>query len=155
MNAAATRFLITAIALYAAHEVGDELVQTGHQAQAKGDPGWRGRLACAGHVATYSATGALAIFAASRRLGVPMQRRALLAGLALNAATHYVADRRTPLRRIAELIGSGDYVRCATVVRTPGGEAQDTGPGTGLFHLDYAWHYGWIFLSALVAAGRS
>lgn len=155
MNAATTRFLITAAALSAAHEVGDQWVQTGHQACTKGEPGRRGQLACAAHVATYSATGALAVWAASRWLGVPMKGRSLAAGLALNAATHYLADRRTPLRRLAALAGNAEYVRRATVVRSEHTAAEDTGPGTAMFHLDQSWHYGWIFASALLAAGRA
>lgn len=154
MNAAASRFLIIAAALSAAHEVGDQWVQTGHQAYTKGEPGRRGRLACAAHVATYSATGVAAVLAASRWLGVPMKGRALAAGIAVNALTHYMADRRTPLRRLAALAGNEDYLACSTVVRSPGADAVDTGPGTALFHLDQSWHYAWIFISALVAAGR-
>jgi len=154
MNAALSRFLLVSAALTAMHEVGDHWVQTDRQACTKGAPGWPGRLACAAHVATYTATGALAVTAASRRLRVPMSGGWLAAGLALNAASHYVADRRTPLRQLARLTGRAGYLQHATVVRRPDGAAQDTGPGTGLFHLDQSWHYGWIFVSALLAAGR-
>jgi hypothetical protein len=142
-------------ALLAAHEVADHWIQTDHQACTKGAPGWPGRRACAGHVAAYTATGALAVYAASRRLNVPLRPAELAAGLALNAASHYLADRREPLRRMARLVRREGYVTAVTVLRHPGAQPQETGPGTGLFHLDQSWHYGWIFVSALVAAGRS
>jgi hypothetical protein len=133
MNPALSRFLLTSAALLAAHEVADHWIQTDHQACTKGAPGWPGRRACAGHVAAYTATGALAVYAASRRLNVPLRPAELAAGL---------------VRREG-------YVTAVTVLRHPGAQPQETGPGTGLFHLDQSWHYGWIFVSALVAAGRS
>jgi hypothetical protein len=43
-------------ALYAAHLVADHWVQTQRQAVTKGLPGWPGRIGCAAHVATYTAT---------------------------------------------------------------------------------------------------
>lgn len=155
MNDALSRFLLVSAALSAAHEVGDQWVQTGHQACTKGEPGWAGRRACAAHVATYTAAGAVAVLAASRRLNVPLRPAQLAAALFLNAATHYVADRRGPLRKLARLARRSGYLASCTVVRGKGEEAEDTGPGTALFHLDQSWHYGWIFVSALVAAGAS
>jgi hypothetical protein len=153
MNAALSRFLLVSAALTAAHEVGDQWVQTHHQACTKGRPGWAGRRACAAHVATYTATGALAALVASRRLNVPLRPAQLAAGLVLNAASHYVADRREPLRKLARLARRSNYLTSVTVVRQKGEEAEDAGPGTALFHLDQSWHYGWIFIAALVAAG--
>jgi len=138
MNAALSRFLLVATALGAAHEVADHWVQTHDQASTKGAPGAAGRRACAAHVATYTATGAAAVLLASRRLGLRLAPASLAAGLALNAVTHYAADRRAPLHRLAVALGKAGYLE------------QPTGP----FHLDQSWHYGWIFLSALLAAGR-
>jgi hypothetical protein len=154
MNPSATRFLVASAAMIAAHEVGDHWVQTGHQACVKGERGWRGRLACASHCATYTATQALTLAAASRWLRVPLGGRAVAAGLALSVASHYFADRRTPLARVARAVGSGGYLDEAVVVRRPGTEPATTGPGTGSFHLDQSWHYAWIFVAALVIAGR-
>lgn len=154
MDARLARFLVAATALTAAHEVADHWVQTGHQACTKGEPGWRGRRACAAHVATYTATQALAMVGGAKWLGVPLRGRWAAAALGLSAATHYFADRRTPLARLARAVGSGGYLDHAVVVREPGAQPETTGPGTGSFHLDQSWHYGWIFVAALVAAGR-
>jgi hypothetical protein len=43
-------------ALFVAHQVADHWIQTQHQADTKGCPGWPGRIACAAHVASYTAT---------------------------------------------------------------------------------------------------
>ncbi|WP_026415432.1 hypothetical protein [Actinomadura oligospora] len=56
MNATAVSFACVFIALYAAHELGDYWLQTHGQACGKGALGWAGRLACARHVATLTAT---------------------------------------------------------------------------------------------------
>jgi hypothetical protein len=152
---AATRFALIYAALTAAHEVGDHWVQTSHQACTKGEPGYRGSAACAAHVATYTATGAVAVLAGARWLRLPLRGRALAAGLAISAVSHYVVDRRTPLRALAAATGSAGYIEHTTVLRRAGEAADDTGPGTGLFHLDQAWHHGWILIAALAGAGRS
>lgn len=153
MNLRVSRFLITSAALLAAHAVGDHWVQTSHQATAKGAKGWPGRRACAAHVASYTATGVLATTAASRCLRVPLDGPAIVCAFVVSAVMHYVADRREPLRWLAELTGRDGYIRHITVRRGDGMPA-DTGPGTGLFHLDQSWHHGWIFVAALIAAGR-
>jgi hypothetical protein len=153
MDVRLSRFLVTSAALLAAHAVGDHWIQTGQQACTKGEKGWAGRRACAAHVATYTATGVLATTAAAKWLSVPLSGRATALSFAVSAVTHYVADRREPLRRLAEITGSGGYVSHCTV-RRGSGDIEDTGPGTGLFHLDQSWHLGWIFAAALVAAGR-
>src|SRR5690242_21078110 len=48
--------LVAFAALYAAHQVGDHWVQTQDQADRKGRPGAEGRITCAAHVMTYTAT---------------------------------------------------------------------------------------------------
>lgn len=153
MNDRVARFLLTAVALEAAHQVGDHWLQTCGQACHKGDPGSAGARACAGHVASYTAAGVLTVTGAAHWLGIPLATRWLTVGLAANAATHYLADRRVPLRRIAGWLGRRGYIEHVTVVRTPRGKADETGPGTGLFHLDQSWHHAWIFVAALLAAG--
>ena len=52
-----------------------------------------------------------------------------------------IADRRTPLARIAAWLGNGEL--CA---------AAD-GLATGAALLDQSWHYGWLFAAALIASG--
>jgi hypothetical protein len=147
----AVTFAAVFIALAAAHGIGDHWMQNTHQAQHKGDPGWPGRLACAAHVASYIATQAVALLLVWAVLRLALQPSGVLAALGISAVTHYIADRRKPLRRLALLAGKAAYLDHATVVRAPGMPATDTGPGTALFHLDQSLHIGAIFLAALAA----
>jgi hypothetical protein len=150
-TSAAAAFAAVFIALAAAHGVGDHWVQSSHQALHKGDPGWPGRRACAAHVATYTATQAAALLLAWTVLGLPLRPAGAACALTISALTHYAADRRTPLRRLALLLGKAGYLRTTRVVREPAGPATDTGPGTALFHLDQSLHFAAIFLAALAA----
>lgn len=142
-------FAAVFVALYAAHQVADHWVQTEHQANTKGLPGWPGRLACAAHVATYSATALAAILALVATTGADLSPIKLTAGLAISAATHYVADRRAPLTRLAAWAGHTQFH--ALGAPRPG---RDDNPslGTGAYALDQSWHIGWLFVAALVIA---
>ena len=148
-TATAATFAAVFAALYAAHQVADHWVQTQHQADTKGDPGPAGRVACAAHVASYTATafGALGLLALAT--GIDLHPAPVAVGLAVSALTHYVADRRTPLRRLAELTGSARFH--ALGVPRPG---RDDNPslGTGAYALDQSWHYAWLFIAALIIA---
>jgi hypothetical protein len=128
------------VALFAAHQVADHWVQTQKQADTKALPGWPGRRACAAHVATHTLTTVVALAAVAARTGMHLHPAALAAGLAINVVTHYIADRRTPLKRIAERIGSGPFYRLA-------GHGMN-----GAYLLDQSWHVGWLFIAALVIA---
>jgi hypothetical protein len=136
-------------ALYAAHQVADHWIQTQRQADRKGLPGWPGRLACAAHVASYTMTGMWALVAVHYATDAHLDPWRVAAGLAVSALTHYIADRRTPLRRIAAALGAGRFY--ALGVPRPG---RDDNPslGTGAYALDQSWHVGWLFVAALVIA---
>jgi hypothetical protein len=124
-------------AVYAAHQVADHWVQTQHQADCKGKPGWTGRVACLAHVLTYTATALLALIALAVSIGLPLHPAQTAAGLTVSAVTHYIADRRTPLRRMADWLG------------------KDSGwleRGGGMYAMDQSWHIGWLFIAALVVA---
>lgn len=123
------------ISLYAAHMVADHWVQTQHQASRKGLPGWAGRVACAAHVATYTLTAVVALVLLAGVTGWRPHILPLAAGLLVSAASHYVADRRTPLRRLADWLG-----------KDPGWLDN----GGGLYALDQSWHVGWLFTAALI-----
>ena len=100
----ASYFAVVFIALYVGHQVGDNWVQTHWQAVTKGQPGPAGRIACARHVASLAATKLLSLAAAAFVLDIRASwgRVALVfLGLAIDAASHYWVDRRTPLGRIA------------------------------------------------------
>ncbi|WP_416902038.1 DUF3307 domain-containing protein [Micromonospora echinospora] len=124
-------------ALYAAHQVGDHWIQTQHQATCKGAPGWSGRLACAAHVVTYTATAAAALVAVALLLGLSLPVGQTVTGLLVSAVSHYVIDRRVPLRRLAAWLGK---------------DPTWLERGGGLYALDQSAHVGFLFAAALVVA---
>jgi hypothetical protein len=136
-------------ALYAAHHLADQWIQTHSQATRKGLPGWVGRLACARHVATMTAAKAsfLAITAATTGLPLVLWHAAL--GLAIDAASHYWADRRSTLARLAAAISKAEYFSLGSP--RPGHDDNVT-TGTGAYHLDQAWHIAWVWAVALIIA---
>lgn len=136
MTAAAVLAAVSA-AYTAGHWAGDYWVQHEWQAVGKAAPGWPGRRACATHVATYTATLALAWW----WLALPLSPAWIAAGLAVSAVTHYAADRRRPLRWLAARVGKLAH--------------HDLGEGlaTGAACLDQAWHWWWLFAAALITAG--
>nr|MDT0661926.1 DUF3307 domain-containing protein [Micromonospora sp. DSM 115978] len=135
------------VTLHAAHTVADHWIQTQHQASHKGLPGWSGRRACLAHVATYTLTAVLALLALAVVTGWRPGPAGLAAGLAVSAITHYVADRRTPLRRIAEQVGAGQFY---TLGVPRAGRDDNPSLGTGAYALDQSWHIGWLWVSALL-----
>lgn len=91
--------------LRVAADVADHWVQSDHQAQHKAKPGAEGHKALAGHVASYTATQAAALLVGNRVLGLGLRPRSMAAALALSASTHYLIDRRWPVRKAAEATG--------------------------------------------------
>ncbi|MEU8371244.1 transcriptional regulator [Micromonospora tulbaghiae] len=136
MDPAATADLAAVfVALYAGHQVADHWIQTQHQADHKGLPGWVGRWNCAKHVATYGATQLAALALVAVVTGLDLSPVPLAAGMAVNLVSHYIADRRAPLRWLA------DRLRKNPAWLEKGG---------GLYALDQSWHVGFLFLSALI-----
>lgn len=143
-------FAATFIALYAAHMVGDHWVQTAHQAAHKGDPGWEGRLACYTHVLTYSMTAVVFVLTMNAVTHTAHPTDQFIAGLVVSGVTHYIADRRTPLKRMAGwLSGIGKDGFYQLGAPRPG---KDDNPslGTGAYALDQSWHIAWLFVAALI-----
>lgn len=128
------RFAAIFAMLYVAHQVADFWVQTDWQATTKGTAGVVGRLACAAHVATYTATLTVVTVGVSYRLDVDLSPVRVAIALAVSAITHYIADRRAPLHRLA--------VACRH-----SGTWLDHG---GLALLDQAWHMWWLGIAALI-----
>lgn len=165
----AAAFAATFAALLVAHQVADHWVQSSHQSAHKGRPGWEGRLACAAHVASYTLTTTMAVLGVWLALDLPVTLGGVLLGQAVSAVTHYWADRRAPLRNLAEKLRLGGFyglgaprpVRVA-VVDEHGHVAHDasgqpvTVPvdapalGTGAYALDQSWHWLWLGVAALV-----
>lgn len=142
-------FAATGVALFFAHQVGDHWVQREESARDKGLPGWRGRAACAEHVLTYSLTALLFLSVAYWVCGASPSIWRFVAGLGVSAVTHYVADRRVPLRKLAERLGHREFYRLGAPR-----EGQDDNPslGTGAYALDQSYHYLFLFVAALVIA---
>ncbi|MET8049808.1 transcriptional regulator [Streptosporangium sp. NPDC005286] len=148
MTAAAT-FAAVFAALFAAHSVGDHWVQTHGQACAKGAPTVAGRLACIRHVATLTLTKTAALAALALVTGLTLHPLAFLAGLGVDALSHYWADRRVTLARLAEALGKGDFYRLGA---PRPGTTDAPHLGTGAYALDQSWHIGWLFVAALIIA---
>jgi hypothetical protein len=134
-------FAAVAASAYAAHQVGDYWVQTGYQAMVKGEPNWAGRWACALHVWSYTLTLYAFLIIMSAWTGLRLDPWWVLGGVELSAVTHYFSDRRKLLERLAGLLGSRGFYRA--------GE----GLASGAAYLDQAWHWYWLFFSALIIAG--
>ncbi len=158
-------FAAIAITLYVAHHVGDYWVQTDHQARHKGAPGADGRLACLAHVLSYLATQTALLIVVTLVTGAAIRWWSALAGLVISGVTHYIADRREPLKRIARLVpGKAAFLTLGVPrpyqISWPTNSALDPhGPlpldnpslGTGLWALDQSWHIFWgVFVAALV-----
>ncbi|WP_021594591.1 DUF3307 domain-containing protein [Actinomadura welshii] len=148
-NDTAAVFAAVFAALYAAHHIGDQWVQTHHQACTKGGPGWTGRLACLRHVVTITVTKLITVTTTSAVIGLSLSPITVALALALDAASHYWADRRSPLARLAELLGKGDYYRLGAPRL---GRDDNPSTGTGAFHLDQSWHIAWLWITALIIA---
>lgn len=100
----AGRFAAVLGALWAAHDLGDHVVQTDHQAATKASS-WRGM---AGHVGGYTVTQCVAL-GALHAAGVRLRPGSALGGLALSAATHAFLDRRWPVVELLRRTGSGRF----------------------------------------------
>lgn len=148
MTSSAARFAAVYAVLTAAHDVGDHWVQRDAEATVKGQPGPAGARACAIHVATYTATQGAALYAANRLLGLQLTPRRALAGLAVSALSHYVADRQGGHWQDPHPRG---VVKLAAITGHTGWLQRDPGAG---YLLDQSWHKGWITIAAAIAAGN-
>ncbi|CAL9327232.1 transcriptional regulator [Streptomyces sp. SudanB182_2057] len=143
-------------ALFIAHSVGDHWVQTHGQAKDKGMPGWPGRLACGRHVLTLTLTKLLVLVPVVVALDLPVTGPGLAAGLGLDAASHYWADRRTTLAALARRCRRGEFLALGTSAHpehpvTADGTYAPT-LGTGAYALDQSWHHLWLGITALLIA---
>ncbi|MEV6535930.1 transcriptional regulator [Streptomyces sp. NPDC051639] len=155
MTAAAV-FAAVFVALYVAHSVGDHWVQTSHQAAEKGRPGWVGRLADARHVLGLTITKGIALAAVVLVLDIPVTVTGLVAGLGVDAVTHWWADRRTTLAWLAKVTGKTEFLSLGTPAHpahpvTADGRYAPT-LGTGAYALDQSFHHLFLGIAALFIA---
>jgi ABC-type Fe3+ transport system permease subunit len=162
MTAAAV-FAAVFIALYIAHSVGDHWVQTSHQAAHKGEndrtPGQSsrtGRIACTLHVLGLTITTGIALAAVVLALDLPVTVTGVAAGLGIDAATHWWADRRSTLAWLAKVTGKTEFLSLGTPahpahpVTAEGGYAPTL--GTGAYALDQSFHHLFLGVAALLIA---
>ncbi|GAA4613043.1 DUF3307 domain-containing protein [Saccharopolyspora hordei] len=145
----AVTFAVVLPSLLVAHNVADHWVQTSHQAANKGRPDWTGRWACLRHVASYTLVTALAVGLVWTVLGLPITAAGFLAGQAVSAVTHYWADRRFTLARLAAISGNAGFYRLGA---PRDGHDDNPNLGTGAYVLDQSWHWLWLFVTALITA---
>ncbi|WP_301124749.1 DUF3307 domain-containing protein [Streptomyces cacaoi] len=145
----AATFAAVFIALYVAHSVGDHWVQTSHQSAHKGRPGWVGRLADARHVAGLTVTKAVILLPAAWLLDLRLSLLGLVAGLGIDAVTHWWADRRTTLAWLAKVTGKGEFYRLGA---PRAGHDDNPHIGTGAYALDQSFHHLWLLVAALIIA---
>lgn len=136
-------------ALLAAHQLADHWLQTGRQATTKMNRDRDGQLACARHVAGQIAAKSAAL-AALHLTGHRVSWRRAAGALAIDAASHYWADRRHTLEALARATGNGPFWDMGA---PRGGHDDNTVLGTGLYALDQAWHITWLYIAAVTAAG--
>lgn len=135
-------FAAVFVTLWAAHSVGDHWAQTPRQDQAKGRPGRAGARACGAHVLTLTGIKTAALLVLVVATGWEPSPVPLAVGLALDATTHYWADRRTTLAALATRVGKGEFYRLGDPAAAPA--------GTGAYALDQSWHVGWLWVVSLV-----
>lgn len=150
----AATFAALYIALYIGHLVGDHWVQTSCQAERKGLRGWAGRFACLRHVLGLTLTKVLVLVPVALLLDLRFSGAGLVLGTVLDAGSHYWADRRTTLARLAVLLGKGEFYSLGTPAHpkhpvTAGGGYAPT-MGTGAYAMDQSWHVAWLGAAALV-----
>ncbi|SCG14588.1 Protein of unknown function [Micromonospora echinofusca] len=133
----AVTFAAVFVALFVAHQVGDHWIQTQHQASHKGDAGWSGRWACVKHVLTYCATAMVSLAGLAAVTGWCPDGVPAVVGMAVSGVSHFVIDRRWPLRWLADRLG-----KCPDWLER----------GGGLYALDQSAHIGFLFIAALVMA---
>jgi hypothetical protein len=146
-----------AAALAAGHQAADYLLQTEHQAETKMNRDKAGQLACLRHTAVHTACKTAALLGL-RATGRRFSPRRVLMALAVDAATHYWADRREPLLGLMELLdraGVRGKARFWHAGEPRDGRDDNPCLGTGKHYLDQAWHAVWVYVAALIATGNS
>ncbi|MFF8506401.1 transcriptional regulator [Streptomyces anulatus] len=155
MTAAAV-FAAVFVALFVAHSVGDHWVQTSHQAAEKGRAGWAGRLADARHVLSLTATKGVVLAVVVLVLDLPVTLLGLVAGLGIDAATHWWADRRSTLAWLAKVMGQTQFYSLGTGAHPAHPVTAEGKPaatlGTGAYALDQSFHHLFLGVAALLIA---
>lgn len=146
----APEFAAVFIALFVGHTIGDHWVQTGHQAACKGARTNAGRVACAGHVLSLTATKLVLLAGAWLVLDLELSIGAVALAFVIDAVSHYWADRRFTLEWLADKVGKTGFYHQGTDLVDVNGKAVPH-IGTGKYALDQSFHHFWLFVAALIA----
>ena len=141
----AARIALLYVAWHAAHGYADHWGQDNRDALDKGEPGRTGRAACARHVLNLTATKLAALAIVGAAAGIRLSPRRVAVAMALDAASHYVIDRRTPLRRLAHALGKDEFIAVGDPAAAP--------CGTAAYELDQSLHTTLLALAAVIAGG--
>lgn len=141
----AARIAVLYAAWHAAHGYADHWGQNNADALDKGKPGRTGRAACARHVANMTATKLAALAIVGAATGIRLSPRRVAIAMAVDAVSHYVIDRRTPLRRLAHALGKDDFIAIGDPAAAP--------CGTAAYELDQSLHTTLLALAAVIAGG--
>lgn len=152
----AATFAAVFVALYVGHSVGDHWVQSSCQAADKGKPGWTGRLADARHVLGLTLTKMILLLPVGLLLDLRVSVLGLTLGFAVDAVTHWWADRRSTLAWLAKVAGKSEFYSLGTPVHPAAPATADGGYaptlGTGAYALDQSFHHVWLLVGALIIA---
>jgi Protein of unknown function (DUF3307) len=154
ISGSAAAFAAVFIALWIAHTVGDHWLQTSTQSADKGKPGWPGRFADSRHVLTLTLAKVALLAVTAAALDLHLAPAAVAAGLAVDSASHWWADRRSTLARFAAAVGKREFFELGTAAHPDAPVAADGTPaahiGSGQYALDQSFHAFFLFLAALI-----
>ncbi|MFE7118199.1 transcriptional regulator [Streptomyces sp. NPDC057654] len=163
MASSAAAFAAVFVTLWVAHTVGDHWVQTSTQSAHKGEhdrnPGQSsrtGRSACTRHVISLTLTKLLLLALVVLALDLPLSPAGVTAGLGLDAASHWWADRRSSLAWLAKVTGKSEFYSLGAGTHAKHPVTSDGSPaghlGTGAYALDQSFHALFLFFAALITA---
>ncbi|MGK4586025.1 transcriptional regulator [Kitasatospora sp. HPMI-4] len=156
MDTTAAVFAAVFAILYTGHQVGDHWVQSSCQAARKGEKSWAGRWACTRHVIGLTATKGVLLIPAALLLGLNLSVLGVVLGLTVDAGTHWWADRRVTLARLAKITNKTEFMSLGTPAHPhhPVDIEGQYAPtlGTGAYALDQSFHVFFLFVAALLIA---
>lgn len=98
------------ISLFLGHLAGDFAIQQHTWSARKAELSLHGQTGMALHVLSYTAACWLAVYAGVWIDGLHIDHGALAIGMAVNAATHWILDLRTPLAWLIRATGHGGWL---------------------------------------------
>lgn len=105
--------------------------------------------ACVRHVVSYTAVTACTVLTLWVAFGLDITWWGFAVGQLVSAVTHYWADRRFTLARLAAVTGKTSFF----VLGVPrAGHDDNPSLGTGAYALDQSWHWGWLGIAAFLTA---